>query len=82
MEVGLGFYSPEYLWQWWKEEHLLCAAILPELYEFDAHNYFKDCILLLILYVEVNGLELSNFPRASQLVNAGATIQIEVFWFL
>lgn len=63
MEVGQRFYSPEYLWQWWKgKEHLLYAGILPGLYVFDAHNYFIDCILLLILYVEVNRLKLSNFP--------------------
>lgn len=64
------------------EEHLLCAGILPGLCTFSAHNHFIDCILLLTLYVGINGLWLPNRPRVSQLVNAGARIQIPVLLFL
>lgn len=81
MEVGHRFYSPEYLWQWWKRRAPTVCWHFARVVRI-RYNYFIDCILLVILYVEVNGLELSNFPRVSQLVNAGATIQIEVFWLL
>lgn len=58
------------------------CGMLAGLCTFSAHNHFIDCILLLILDVGIHGLGLHSCPRGSQLVNAGATIQIHVLLFL